>query len=55
MELGALDFLEQHRRDDRLAVFRSQGEARDQVGFGGEQMNGRTNAADGPGAHDCFL
>jgi hypothetical protein len=55
MELGALDFAKQHRGDDRLPVLGAQGEARDKVGFGGEKMNWRTNAADGLSAHDCFL
>jgi hypothetical protein len=41
MKLGALDLLEKHRRDDRLAMLGLEGESRDHVGFGGEQVKWR--------------
>jgi hypothetical protein len=55
MKLGALDLLEQHRGHDWLTVLGAQREAGDEIGFGRKKVNGRTNAAVGLGAHDCFL
>ena len=45
VQLGALDFLEQHRRNDRLAMLGLERQGRDHVGFGGEQVNGRARTA----------
>jgi hypothetical protein len=39
VKFGALDFLEQHGRDDRVAMFDLERERRDHVGFGGQQVN----------------
>ncbi len=41
VQLGALDFLEQHRRDDRLAVLGPQREPGNQVGLGRQQVDRR--------------
>ena len=42
VQLGTFNFLEQHRRNNRLAVLRIQCELRDEIGLRREKMNRRT-------------
>jgi hypothetical protein len=51
VQLGALDFLEQHRGDHRLAVLGLEREARNHVGFGCKQVKRRAHTARADSGH----
>src|SRR6185437_5059488 len=55
VQLGSLDFLDQHGRDERLPMLRLEREARDEVGLRGEQMKRRAKLASFGNIHDKLL